>query len=271
MSFRTDLPFAMMPVWVMELGLGDKAFRLYAVLAGMADYSTGEAQVKRKTLGERIGASVDTVDRAKQELIDKGALTMAHHDRNDGSQGANVYVVHRVPPHMREAVEMIETLNEPEGIAKYQEKWGRMGAAPPPQESGGASRMGAAPSSETLFTDSSSSSKEKPSARLPKTVGGQKVTEAEHDTVDALLARFNEKAGTKFAGKEWRESIVRRIREHPEVVLGEHLSLIDPQFVRPWWKGDPTPSVIWGNGRVFDRALNGAQGPKPEESKYTRD
>ncbi len=65
--------------------------------------------------------------------------------------------------------------------------------------------------------------------------------------------------------------IVRRAREHPELTLEDHEGLIKVQFENPWWKGDPTPSVIYGNGRVFDRALNGARGaaPEPRKRRYT--
>lgn len=109
--------------------------------------------------------------------------------------------------------------------------------------------------------------------RLPGSVGGMKVTAAEHDLVDGIMAALNEAWGTKFAGSEWRTKIVRRVREHPDMNVSDHEAMIRQQTAHPWWKGDPSPSVIYGNGATFDRARNGVRGGKPDEpveDLYTR-
>lgn len=106
---------------------------------------------------------------------------------------------------------------------------------------------------------------------LPRTVGGKRVTQADREQVDSLLDLFNELSGKRFSGKSWRESVLRRMFEHPDLGLTEHQALVRFQFEHPWWKGDPTPSVIWGNDRVFDRALNrtgAAEAEKPDFSMY---
>jgi hypothetical protein len=248
-EYRTDEAFAIVPMWLIESKVSDRALRLYALLSGMRDYGTDMATVGRKLLASKLGCSDDTLDRAKAELEKVKAISVERGQAEDGQIARNVYTIHRVSPGTRNGA-------------------GRV-AAPV--------RVGGTDAARLPFMDESSSSssetkKAKPTSRLPKTVGGQKVTEAEHDLVDALLARFNERAGGKsFSGKEWREAIVRRLREHSGMAADEHLGLIDRQFARPWWKGDATPSVIWGNGRVFDRAVNGAQGPQAEEDRFTRD
>ena len=104
----------------------------------------------------------------------------------------------------------------------------------------------------------------------PGQINGTKVTKQEALLAQEVLTAFNERSGKRFSGKEWLASIVRRVREHPDVSLERHKEIIDQQFGRPWWKDDPTPSVIYGNGKVFDRALNSSLGPAKREPKYTR-
>jgi hypothetical protein len=244
-EYRTDEAFAIVPVWLIESKVSDRALRLYALLSGMRDYGNDMATIGRQALATRLGCSTDSLDRAKSELEKLGAITVERGKVVAGQIPKNVYTIHRVRPGSRTA------------------------AATPGSRTPAA--MGQ-DSGQIPLIDESSSSSSPATARMPKQVGGKRVTEAEHDAVDQLLARFNERAGGKnFAGKEWRESIVRRMREHSELTMPEHLALIDRQFERPWWKGDPTPSVIWGNGKSFDRALNGAQGAEPEEDRFTRD
>lgn len=64
-----------------------------------ADYETGVAVPARKTLAERMGCSVDTVDRLKAELIDAKALTVRKR-KVEGRllNDTNEYVIHRIPP-----------------------------------------------------------------------------------------------------------------------------------------------------------------------------
>jgi hypothetical protein len=243
MSLRTDLPFAMVPVWVLELPLSANALRLYAVLAGMADYSTGETVVTRKTLASKMNpagesVSLDTVDRAKTELIKHESLSMEARIES-GSQQANVYVVHRIPP-------------------------GRRDAAPPPDESDGGGRTGAAPKSETSSSQRSSSTRK----RAPASLNRVKVTAEEEEFAIAVIEIFNEVASAsgdrtfRFASKESLGKIILRHREHPDLDVEAHRKIITEQFEHPWWKGDPSPAVIYGRGEVFDRALNGVRGGK---------
>ena len=101
MSLRTDLPFAMVPLWVLEMRLSDKALRLYAVLAGHADRQTHESRVKRKTLAAEMRCTVATVYRAKAELIERGCVSVERRTADNGQDVANGYVVHLIPPENR--------------------------------------------------------------------------------------------------------------------------------------------------------------------------
>ena len=80
-----------------------------------------------------------------------------------------------------------------------------------------------------------------------------------------VLDSFNEATGKRYSGKDWLRAIVSRIRDHPDLSFERYAEIVKQQVAHPWWRGDPTPSVIFGNAKVFDRALNGARGKKKDE------
>jgi hypothetical protein len=97
-------PWAVVPGWVINADINDKALRLYALLSLFADGGTrnGGTTRNRKGLAARLGCSVDTIDRASASLEEIGAIKkLAHFDRS-GDQGANRWIVYRVPPGGRE-------------------------------------------------------------------------------------------------------------------------------------------------------------------------
>jgi len=74
-KLELELNFSIIPEWVIDSGVSDKAIRLYAVLARYADNRTGEAFPSRDTLAARMSCSAKSVDRAAQELLNCGAVT----------------------------------------------------------------------------------------------------------------------------------------------------------------------------------------------------
>jgi len=94
---RTDTgPFVIIPEWVLDSGISDRAIRLYCTLGRYADDVTGEAYPSRRTLGKRLGCSTDSIDRAKNELVEVGALSVVHRKDEAGDPTSNLYTVHRV-------------------------------------------------------------------------------------------------------------------------------------------------------------------------------
>lgn len=97
-TLTTDLRFAMVPLWVLDLPLSDRAVRLYAILAGKADYGTGEnAMPGRAWLADKMRTSVASVDRAIAELVDAGVVAKRARFTKRGRQRSNVFTVRRVP------------------------------------------------------------------------------------------------------------------------------------------------------------------------------
>ena len=93
----TDLRFSMVPAWLLDRSISDKALRLYAVLAGYADSETGQAYPGRTLLSRRMDCSVKTVDRAVQELLEIGAIKKQQRVK-DGHYQSSLYTVVRVDP-----------------------------------------------------------------------------------------------------------------------------------------------------------------------------
>jgi len=77
-QITAEFKFSILPEWVLDAKVSDKAVRLYAVLARYADSQTHKAFPSRKTLAERLQCSAASVDRAAQELVEFGAITKQH-------------------------------------------------------------------------------------------------------------------------------------------------------------------------------------------------
>ena len=72
--------FAIVPEWVIDAGVSDCAFRLYAVLLRYGQTS-GQRMPGRALLAARLHKSTDTVDRALKELVAAGAVVIERRRR----------------------------------------------------------------------------------------------------------------------------------------------------------------------------------------------
>lgn len=92
---RADAYFAMIPEWLLDTPISARAVRVWCVLQRHADKQTKEARPGRHALARRARCSLSTLDRAIDELISVGAVTVEHRQR-PGSQelDTNVYTLH---------------------------------------------------------------------------------------------------------------------------------------------------------------------------------
>lgn len=98
MSHRSDTgPFALVPVWVLDLPISHLAVRVYAVHADWADRS-GSHHHGRKAIAERLGCSLDAVDTAHKALVAHRALRIERRKDAAGDPTSSRYWVCRVPP-----------------------------------------------------------------------------------------------------------------------------------------------------------------------------
>jgi hypothetical protein len=88
------LPFQQIPNWVFESEITATAIKLYLVLRRNGDNKRGTSYWSRKKLAEQLGTSLNTMDRAKKELIEMGALCQINRKNKDGDWTSNLYHVH---------------------------------------------------------------------------------------------------------------------------------------------------------------------------------
>ena len=88
------LPFQQIPNWVFESAITATAIKLYLVLRKNGDNKKHTSYWSRKKLGEQMGCTSGTVDRAKKELIQLGAICQVHRIGKDGDYTSNMYHVH---------------------------------------------------------------------------------------------------------------------------------------------------------------------------------
>jgi DNA-binding transcriptional MocR family regulator len=92
-EIRVSEYFAIIPEWVLHADISANAVRLYGVLNRFAN-SRGHAWPSRKTIADLMGVSVATIDRAKEELVDLGALTIKPRTTPSGDPSSNLYILH---------------------------------------------------------------------------------------------------------------------------------------------------------------------------------
>jgi len=96
MSDRLDaeVRFAIVPEWILDAPVSDRAVRLYGLLARYADRN-GAAFPARSTLAQRLRCTVRSVDRALTELVDAGAVQRSWRFVN-GRQTSSRYLLRPV-------------------------------------------------------------------------------------------------------------------------------------------------------------------------------
>jgi len=96
---NTDLRFSIIPEWVLDADISDRAVRMYAILARYADNETLQAFPSRETLGKRAFCRLKAVTQAIDELVSIGAVIKQHRKQGDSYQ-SNLYTLRRVRPNL---------------------------------------------------------------------------------------------------------------------------------------------------------------------------
>ena len=99
-EIRSSDYFAIVPEWLLFSDVTANAIRLYAVLNRFAN-SQGRAWPSRKTLADLMSCSTATIDRAKDELVTAGALTIETRTSPAGDFTSNLYTLATSSPMTR--------------------------------------------------------------------------------------------------------------------------------------------------------------------------
>lgn len=87
----TNTRYAVVPEWILDSDVSDRAVRLFGVLDRFAGVNDG-AWPSRSTLAKRLkNCSVDSIDRALAELEEIDAITVERRKRADGSFTSSLY------------------------------------------------------------------------------------------------------------------------------------------------------------------------------------
>lgn len=102
-EIRSTDYFALIPEYVLNADISANAVRLYGVLNRFAN-SRGHAWPSRKTIADQMRVSVATVDRAKDELVALGALTVEPRTTPSGDPSSNLYILNATLSPVREGL-----------------------------------------------------------------------------------------------------------------------------------------------------------------------
>lgn len=87
-------------------------------------------------------------------------------------------------------------------------------------------------------------------------VGGKLVTDQELSLATAIIAAFNEAAGTSLTVLPHLTPVVMRIRERPTLTAAQHGKIIEAVFAAEhWWTDPPGPRIIYGNAAQFEQSI----------------
>jgi len=98
-EINSDLRFSIVPEWVLDADISDRAIRVYSILARYADNDTLQAFPSRETLAKRCHCHWRSIDRAIDELVSLGAIVKTHRKHGDAYQ-SNLYTLRRVLPQL---------------------------------------------------------------------------------------------------------------------------------------------------------------------------
>jgi DNA-binding transcriptional MocR family regulator len=210
--------FATVPDWLIgKVSLS--ALGVYVALDRLT-FPDGKSSPSRREIAAKISVSETTVKKAVGELERAGAVERRERVV-DGTQQPNEYVLRRDPPGSE---------YDPPGSGSAPSRASSRGEAREPNE-----RPPVGPPIGSVD-------------RVPVTTG-------EHAMALLILDAFNDIFGTTLRSVDHLRKIIMRIREYPEMTLPQHRDVIARNARSPWWKGKATPSVIYGNGALFERAM----------------
>ena len=100
---------------------------------------------------------------------------------------------------------------------------------------------------------------------------GKPVSPREWACIEAGLDEFNAVAGSKLGAlrgdgrlSDAGTRIGMRARQWPTLSSEEFRTIVQRGFERPWWKGRPSPGVIFNPG-CFETLLHVRSGPSPDD------
>jgi DNA-binding Lrp family transcriptional regulator len=247
------------------------------VLANHA-WSDGVTWISQKDMTHKARMSESSVRRAIRQLEEMGEIETRQAQR--GKRRVNVYriIVGEIravePDYDRMPFELAEPFSATTGqIDRRSDGQVTTGHLRPVNSKKNRKSLSKDQPPLTLLEEDQQESLDGPrGAPVPKSVDQKPVTRGEGTKALAVLAAFNvECGGRPFRSKDHVAKIVMRIREQPALSVEEHHEIIRRNFANPWWKGPPTPSVVYGNGSLFESAMRNTGVREPRTKAERKD
>lgn len=223
-------------------------------LANAANHHTGRCFPSVERIARETEASERTVRRALDELESAGLITRERRRREDGTLGTYEYAF----PADNATASPPDTDDRTSGQPRPQPAV-RATALNQEDEQEGEQETDTARAREPEGATIVLSSGPPEQYQAPTTVDRKRVTSEEATRAGLILHVWNRETGQRLRAKEWLGKIIMRLREYPEATPSDHEFIIRCALAKPWWRGDPSPSVVYGNGAQFERALTEAR------------
>jgi hypothetical protein len=242
------VPFVIVPESVVDLS--PTAIKVYCVLGKFASYDDArQCWPSIKTIADAAKCCVRTVQSALRVLREAGAIVVEERWDRNGEQGTNLY--------------RLGTWDAPEPCSVDQ---GRV------QDSADKREDQLLPQDQVLCVAGRAQAREEGAAvneSLPglgedwgpvEKVGRKPVTQHERELATAVVAEFNEQAGTRVSAETHGNMalVVGAIRDYPRLRLEHWRKVIARQLAAPWWDGPPVLRVIF-SVKVLPMAIDQAR------------
>lgn len=227
-------------------------------LANRANHDTGLCCPSVETIAAETEMSERTVRRALAELVDGGYVSRRRRRRQDGTLGVYEYEFSHVePPVTVTSPPATVAASPPVTVAaRNQEQPSNQDYPPigPPHEHDD-------DDDDRDVVVANGTTVAVADGRSSWTVDRRKVLDDERDLAERILTAWNTETGQRLQSRDWLSKIVMRCREHPTVTLEDHVRVIRAALSDPWWTGPPSPSVVYGNGAMFERCIEHSRAP----------
>ena len=109
-----------------------------------------------------------------------------------------------------------------------------------------------------------------------KTAGGRLVSQEEMHLAAAVLTSYRRASGRRPSLGPWLSKIIARRRDYPSFTEADFVRVVESAWRLRWWERrgrrdqPPTPAVIFGNERCFERIVADAELEQAGEVKPGR-
>ena len=234
-----------------HLGLDDGAVRLLVAMESFRRGGEDEAVFpSQETLADLCGCSVSQIERRVAKLRKLALIEVVREER--GGRRRNRYTRHGLGARLVELEESYPSRARGSDPPSY----------PAPTRDSGRDlpRTDAGPYPASTRAPYPASTRDEVEAVEEEAGKKTHNTARRADLPSRILSFFNEQFEGQYGIEKWLDLIAARIEENPDLDFEAHTRIV--RTVREgdaWWKGAPSPRIIYGKAETFERALHASR------------